>query len=388
MQIGEHFMENILVFIGIDVHKDTHAYCTFFPSTGAYLYEYSSKATTKDALSYINKVKKGIKKETNRECDVVCGYEAGPTGVKLKRDLIKKGIDCRVMAPTTILSPKAGKRVKTDRKDAQDLSEALCKNNYHLAVTLDEDFEAVRDFVRMRSDFKDGLRVKKQQLKSFLLGKGIRYPGTGNTWTIAYIKWIKALEFEHPLAKETCESYMAEVSRLIQKIEELDKRIEELAQGEKFKEPVSKLRCFAGIDTMVALSVVAEIGDFSRFSSAKHFSSYIGLCPGQHSSGLKVKMTGITKAGNSRVRTLLTESANSMARTYTNVKSKRLKSRQSGMSEEIIDYADRGNKRIRYKMNKLKKLGKNHNVAKTAAARELSCFIWGMMTNNIYGEIA
>ena len=77
----------------------------------------------------------------------------------------------------------------------------------------------------MRSDFKDGLRVKKQQLKSFLLGKGIRYPGTGNTWTIAYIKWIKTLEFEHPLAKETCESYMAEVSRLIQKIEELDKRI-------------------------------------------------------------------------------------------------------------------------------------------------------------------
>ena len=381
-------MENILVFIGIDVHKDTHAYCTFYPSTGEYLYEYTSIASTKDTLSYINKVKKGIKKETNKECKVVCGYEAGPTGIKLKRDLMKKGIDCRVMAPTTILSPKAGKRVKTDRKDAQDLSEALCKDNYKEIEILDEESEAVRDFLRMRSDFKNALKVKKQQLKSFLLGKGIRYPGRGNTWTIAYIKWIKALEFEHPLAKETCEFYMSEVSRLIQKIEELDKRIEELAQGDKFKEPVSKLRCFAGIDTMVALSVVSEIGDFSRFASAKHFASYVGLCPGQHSSGLKLQMTGITKAGNSRVRTLLTESANSMARTYTNVKSKRLKSRQSGISEDIIDYADRGNKRIRYKMNKLKRSGKSHNVAKTAAARELSCFIWGMMTNNIYGEIA
>jgi hypothetical protein len=99
-------------------------------------------------------------------------------------------------------------------------------------------------------------------------------------------------------------------------------------------------------------------------------------------------MTGITKAGNSRVRTLLTKSTNSMARTSTNVKFKRLKRRQSGISEDIIDYADRGNKRIRYKMNKLKRSGKNHNVAKTAAARELSCFIWGMMTHNIYGEIA
>jgi hypothetical protein len=77
-----------------------------------------------------------------------------------------------------------------------------------------------------------------------------------------------------------------------------------------------------------------------------------------------------------------------MARTYTNVKSKRLKGRQSGISDYVIDYADRGNKRIRYKMNKLKRSGKSHNVAKTAAARELSCFIWGMMTNNIYGEIA
>jgi len=80
---------------------------------------------------------------------------------------------------------------------------------------------------------------------------------------------------------------MAEVSRLLQKTEELDKRIEELAKREKFKEPISKLRCFAGIDTMVALSVVSGIGDFSRFSSAKHFASYVGLCPGQHSSGLK-----------------------------------------------------------------------------------------------------
>jgi transposase len=212
---------------------------------------------------------------------------------------MKKGIESKVIAPTTILSPKAGKRVRTDRKDAQDLSEALCKDNYKEIKILDEESEEVRDFLRMRSDFKNGLRVKKQQLNSFLLGKGIRYPVTSNTLTIAYIKWIKALEFEQSLAKETCEFYMAEVSRIIQKIEELDKRIEELAKREKFKEPISKLRCFAGIDTMVALSVVSERGDFSRFSSAKHFASYVGLCPGQHSSCLKLQMTGITKAGNS-----------------------------------------------------------------------------------------
>ncbi len=122
--------------------------------------------------------------------------------------------------------------------------------------------------------------------------------------------------------------------------------------------------------------------------SPKEFSSFMGLCPGQQSSGGKTQMTGITKAGNSHLRKLFMESANSMARTTIFQKSKRLKARQSGNSAAVIAYADHGTARIRYKYNKMIKEGKNANLAKAACAREIACFVWGMMTGNINGEVA
>ena len=164
----------------------------------------------------------------------------------------------------------------------------------------------------------------------------------------------------------------------------MDKRIGELALLEGYREAVKKLCCFIGVKTHTALSVLVGVGDFKRFASAKNFASYLGLVPGENSSGENQTRLDITKAGNRHIRLLLTEASQCYARGKIGFKSKELKSRQSGNTPEIIASADKANERLRRRYYKMV-LGscKKHNVAKTAIARELACFMWGMMTDRI-----
>ena len=167
-------------------------------------------------------------------------------------------------------------------------------------------------------------------------------------------------------------------------MERLNRRIEDLAKDDVYEASVKKLCCFLGVKTQTALATIVEVGDFKRFPSAERFASYIGLVPGEDSSGGDQNRLGITKAGNRHVRMLLVEAAQSFSRGQVGYKSAALKQRQAGNAPEVIAYADRANERLRRKYYKMV-LGqsKRSNVAKTAVARELACFIWGMMTGNV-----
>ena len=153
-----------------------------------------------------------------------------------------------------------------------------------------------------------------------------------------------------------------------------------------YRERVEKLRCFKGIDTHThtALSLVCEIGDFSRFATAAQFSAYLGLVPREDSSGQRERRGGITKGGNTRLRMLLTEGANAATRgSLYGTKSKKLKARQAGNPAQVIAYADRAQRRLHRTYNKLVLNSVPRNKAIVAVARELSCFIWGMMNDRI-----
>lgn len=168
------------------------------------------------------------------------------------------------------------------------------------------------------------------------------------------------------------------------KIDRLDRRIGELAAREEYCEKTKQLSCFLGIKTHTALAVVVETGDFKRFPSAEKYACYLGLVPGENSSGPSQTRLGITKVGNSHVRRLLVEAAQNYSRGQVGYKSRELKARQSGNTPESIAYADKANERLRKKYYRLMlSHGKSGNVAKTAVARELSCFIWGMMSGKM-----
>jgi transposase len=234
----------------------------------------------------------------------------------------------------------------------------------------------------MRDDHKLALKKVKQQILAFCLRHNYRYDGKSH-WTAAHIKWLQSLQPE-ALYKEILDEYLLTYITLSDKLERLDKRIEELASQDEYRTDVKKLSCFIGVKTHTALSVLVEVGDFMRFATAQQFASYLGLVPGEDSSGDGQTRLGITKAGNRHIRLLLTEAAQCYGRGQVGFKSKELKSRQSGNPADVITYADKANERLRRRYYKMV-LGKckKHNVAKTAIARELACFMWGMMTDNI-----
>ena len=157
--------ESVIIYIGVDVHKESYSYCSYLPSSQAYLFENTSKADDKSAIRYIKKVLKEAKRETEENYTARIGYEAGPTGYGLKRKLEAAGYDCRIMAPTTIAEPKGGNRVKTDRNDARKLSRALCWDAYKEVVPLSPEKESTRSYIRARNSASTKLKQAKQQLK-------------------------------------------------------------------------------------------------------------------------------------------------------------------------------------------------------------------------------
>lgn len=315
----------------------------------------------------------------NDTLHITCGYEAGCLGYSLYHDLESVDVKCVILAPSTMDVP-GGKRIKTDKRDAWLIAKCLANGGYsavHIPTAQDED---VRDYLRMRSDHRDHLKKIKQQINSFCLRHGYKY--TNTKWTGNHLKWLNDLVLRD-LQREVLNEYLATYHRLEDMIKRLDARIEELSNQEAYQEKVGKLSCFIGIKTQAALSIIVETGDFKRFRKGGSYASYLGLVPGEDSSSEKVKRLSITKAGNTHIRTLLIEAAQCICRGQVGVKSKRVLTRQMGKDPFVVAYADKANDRLRRKYYKMIHKGKQRNTAVAAIARELACFIWGMMTDNI-----
>ncbi|HIW42305.1 MAG TPA: IS110 family transposase [Candidatus Mediterraneibacter vanvlietii] len=367
------------VYVGMDVHKETFTlrYFTFDMTQPSAPVEVN--ADYKQILKYLDSVRRIL----GKDCQFLCGYEAGSLGYTLYRQLREHHVDCVILAPTTIPETRGKKKLKNDKRDSGNIAKALAYRTYspvHIPSPQDEE---VKEYIRMRSDHKIALKKVKQQILSFCLRHGYRYTATRHYWTQEHMKWLRSLPAEG-VYKDILEEYMGTFTYLSDKIKRLDQKIEEFAQKEEYQEPVKKLCCFIGIKTLTALTTIVEVGDFKRFPAAWNFSSYLGLMPGEDSSGSKEKRLGITKAGNAQVRKLLIEAAQSYSRGSVGNKSRALKQRQEGNPPGVINYADRANERLRRKYyHMVLGNGKKANVAKTAVARELSCFIWGMMTENM-----
>lgn len=373
-----HNMESI-IYVGMDVHKETYSICCYKSSEDKNYYEKKMKASSANVIKYL----KSVEKEFGEETMFLCGYEAGPTGFGLYRDLQKAGYACVVMAPTS-LKKASGKRVKNDTVDARYLAKTLFTKDYSEVHVTTKHEEAIKEYCRMRLSIKKELKVAKQVLQAFLLRQDKKYTEGTTYWTINHKKWLAKLHFEESYLQEAFNEYMITINTLESRLKNIENRIEEIAKDSAVKDKVDKLVCFCGIETLTAVTIAAEIGDFNRFKKACHFSNYIGFGWAEDSSGQKERILGMNKCGNINIRRLLTESAKSIKKTNAGgKKSKRLLDRQKGKSPEIIAYADKCRNRLKSKMLHLESKGKHSNVSSTAAARELSCFIWGMMTNNI-----
>ena len=367
------------VYVGMDVHKDSFSLCCYTNEKEEAEYPMKVDSHYSKVLNYIE----AMRFHYGNDALFKCGYEAGCLGYTLYHQLTDHGIKCDILAPTTMPQTKGKKKVKTDKRDARNISRCLAHHDYSPVHIPTEQDEQTKEYIRMRDDHKLALKKVKQQILAFCLRHNYRFDGTTCHWTQAHLKWLRELKAEG-LYAEILKEYLLTYDNLTDKLERLDSRIEELSEGDAYRENVHRLSCFLGVKTATALAVLTEVGDFRRFASAQHFASYIGLTPGEDSSGGDQKRLGITKAGNRHVRLLLVEAAQCYSRGHVGYKSKALKARQAGNPPEAIAYADKANERLRRKYFRMVlKNNKNANVAKTAVARELACFMWGMLTGNI-----
>ena len=371
---------NRIIKIGMDVHSTNYTLCAMEPTIGAedrIFGEVQVAPDYKEIISFIASLKKKL--GLGNDYSIECGYEAGCLGYTLYHQLNGAGIKCVILAPTTMLTQQ-GKRVKTDKRDAYLIAQCLCYGGYHPVYIPTGKDDSVKEYLRMRDDHKIALKKLKQQINAFVLRHGHKYIGT--TWTIKHVTWLKNLQLD-PMYRETLNEYMASYDEQEAKIERFDKRIEEIASEENYKENVEKLGCLLGMRTHTALSLIVETGDFMRFAKGNIYGAFLGMAPGEHSSSTNLNRLGVSKAGNSHLRRLLVEASKGICKGVIGYKSKELRSRQKGQSADVIAYADRANTRLRSKYYKMIRHGKKKNVAVSAVARELACFVWGMMTGNI-----
>ena len=347
--------------IGMDVHTTNYTLCALeskFGEEDTVLANITVGPDHKNVLDFVRRIKEKMDPKGKDKIDVECGYEAGCLGYSLYQLLSACKLKCTILTPTTMHSEK-GPRIKTDRRDAKLIAQCLSNGGYHAVHIPTAEDNVVKEYVRMRDDHKLTLKKVKQQTNALCIRFGFLYDGT--KWTGIHLKWLRALALPE-LVRETLNEYLATYDELTAKIARFDQRIQEIAGQEQYREKVRKLECFLGIKTHTALSLIVSAESGGRL--------------------------GITKAGNSHLRRLLIEASGGICKGQIGKKSKDLIARQAGNSAEVIVYADKANIRLRSKYYRLIRHGKKRNVAVTAVARALACFVWGMMTDNIHGNAA
>lgn len=332
---------NSILYVGMDVYKENYTLCCYSFDRDKVEYRQTVPSDYRLILKYLEQVHGKYLEEV----EFICGYEAGCLGYSLYHQLTDHGVKCIILAPTTMGITNTN-RVKTDRKDAANIARCLAFHTYSAVYVPDGEDNAVKEYLRMRDDQKLALKKIKQQITAFVLRLGKQYTGSKSLWTENHLKWLRGLDLTL-LEKETLQEYLITYDYLTDKLERLDARIEELARNERYGERVRRLGCFIGIKPHTALSLLVEVGDFRRFEKAPNFAGFLGLVPGEDSSGGGRNRLAITKAGNSHLRRLLVESSQSYSRGTIGFKSKELKKRQEGNPPEVVAYADRANERLR-----------------------------------------
>ncbi len=361
-------MNNNITFVAMDTHKKDHKVAILYPRQQEIV-----SLTVKNTSSEISKMVKKIQKKAPGEVQFC--YEAGVCGFDLKRKIESLGCKCAVIAPS--LTPtKPGERIKTDRRDALKLLMLFKAGLLTEVYAPDLQQESARELTRLRQTARENLMRIRHQLQKFLTRHGYIYT-EGNHWTDKHLRWLRGLEFEEPLLRDVFDSCFTEMQHCIQRLDNLDKQVEQLADSAPYKEVVGLLKCFHGIDTLTAISIITEIFDFGRFENARDLMSYLGLTPSESSSGEKQKKGSITRTGNNRVRRLLVEVSWHYRHPY-NV-SKTLRQRRKNQPQWAIDIADRAGQRLRKRYWYLLNHGKMPCKATTAVARELAGFIWSVL---------
>jgi transposase len=302
-------------------------------------------------------------------------YEAGPTGYGLQRQIKDLGFECLVVAPS-LIPKRPGDRVKTNRRDALSLAKLLRADELTAVWVPDGAHEAMRDLTRARETAMLDLRTKRQHISAFLLRLGRPYPERKKTWSKVHVRWIASQKLEHPQQRLVLEEMMLAMRQAQERQQRLEQAIAAAVPEWSLAEVVTALRAMRGIDLISAATLLAEIGDLSRFRTPTELMAYLGLVPSEDSTGDVIKRGPITKAGNRRARRMLVECAWSYQHPPRVGSAKQPK--VDAAPPAVREIAWKAQCRLYRRYRALIKNNKLKTVAIVAIARELSGFIWAV----------
>ena len=301
-------------------------------------------------------------------------YEAGPTGYGLHRLIESLGHSCPVIAPS-LIPKKAGDRVKTNRRDAESLARNLRAGELTAVWVPDERHEAMRDLSRARETAMDDLKRKRQQISSQLLRLGLHFPGK-TTWGKAHRNWLASQKIAQRESRIVFEEALGAERQAQDRVDRLVAAIGAAVPEWSLAKFVTALQAMRGFDLIAAVTIMAEIGDLSRFASPRELMGYLGLVPSESSTGDSVKRGGITKAGNRRARRILIES--SWSYQYPPRIGREKLAKVEAVPEPVRAIAWKAQTRLSKRFRALTRNGKLPTVVVTAVARELCGFIWAV----------
>jgi len=355
------------MYVGLDVHKESID-VALAPAGRGEVRSYGKVAGDTEAFDKV------VHKLRSRHRDLNFVYEAGPCGYALYRHLTKKGITCSVVAPSMI-PKKSGDRIKTDRRDAINLARLHRGGELTPVYVPATEDEAIRDLTRAREDAVAAQKRARQQLGALLLRQDVRYTG-GKAWTQAHKRWLASIRMPSPVQQIVFQECLDATDEAQRRIERLTGQLGQVVESWRMA-PVSKaIQSLRGVSLIVASSVLAELGDLTRFDNPRQLMAFLGLVPRQYTSGPRQKLGQITKAGNAHARRMLVEAA--WAHRFPARVSRGLRDRQEDLPQKVLEISWRAQTRLCGKYRRMMAKGKIKQVVTTAIARELIGFIWAI----------
>jgi transposase len=352
----------------MDVHKDSIAVAYVAQDHGAEVMYLGVIGTRQCDLDQL------IRKLQSKAKHLIFVYEAGPCGYWLYRYLCKKGYDCWVVAPS-LIPKKPGDRVKTDRRDAVQLARLARSGDLTVVYVPKVEDEAIRDLTRAREDTLRDLKSAKFRLKAFLLRHDIRYTGRA-TWGPAHLRWLSEVVCPTPAQQIVFQEYVRAITELTERLQRLDQELHDQVQTWRLQPVVDALQALRGVQFTAAVTMVAELGDLTRFDSPRELMKFLGLIPSEYTSADRRRQGSITKAGNTHARRALVEGA--WAYRYPAKVSRHLQLRLENQPKRIQDISWKAQVRLCKRYRQLIARGKHANVVTVAIARELAGFLWAI----------
>jgi transposase len=356
------------LYVGLDVHKESIAVAYVAKDHGAEVIYLGTIGTRHGDIDKL------IRNMQSKAKQLVFVYEAGPCGYWLYRYLRKKGDECWVVAPS-LIPKKAGDRVKTDRRDAVQLARLMRSGDLTPVYVPTVEDEAIRDLSRAREDAIGDLKTAKFRLKAFLLRHDIRYTGRA-TWSPAHLRWLSEVVCPTPAQQIVFQEYVRAVNEHTERLQRLEQELQEQVKSWRLRPVVDALQALRGVQFTVAVTMVAELGDLTRFDTPRQLMKFLGLIPSEYASGERRRQGAITKAGNTHARRAIVEGA--WAYRYPAKVSRHLQLRLETQPKAVQDISWKAQVRLCQRYRRLMARGKHANQVVVAIARELVGFMWAI----------